>query len=151
MISKTIKYVDYNGLEKEETFWFNMSRTDLMRMEASEEGGWEQRLRKMIAEKDANKAYLFFERFIQESYGVITPDGGFDKDERHYKKFRSTAAYDDFIWYFIEHPDEAGAFINGITATVKKSEVNTQIDAMIEQQTKNAGSKVMDFVTPKNP
>ena len=49
MISKTIKYVDYNGLEKEETFWFNMSRTDLMRMEASEEGGWEQRLRKTVA------------------------------------------------------------------------------------------------------
>lgn len=85
MISKTIKYVDYNGIEKEETFWFNMSRTDLMRMEASEEGGWEQRLRKMIAEKDAKKAYLFFEKFIQESYGVISPDGGFDKDERHYK------------------------------------------------------------------
>lgn len=151
MISKTIKYVDYNGLEKEETFWFNMSRADLMRMEASEEGGWEQRLRKMIAEKDAKKAYLFFERFIQESYGVITPDGGFDKDERHYKKFRSTAAYDDFIWYFIEHPDEAGKFVDGIMSSVKRSDANDQIDAAIEKQVKNSGSKVMNFVTPQNP
>lgn len=113
-----------------------MSRTDLMRMEASKEGGWEQRLRKMIAEKDAKKAYLFFEKFIQESYGVISPDGGFDKDERHYKKFRSTAAYDDFIWYFIEHPDEAGAFVDGIMSSVKRSDVNDQIDAAIGQQVK---------------
>ena len=64
MISKTIKYIDYRGVEKEETFYFNMSRTDLMRMEASQDGGWEERLRKMIAEKDANKAYLFFEQLL---------------------------------------------------------------------------------------
>lgn len=151
MISKTIKYIDYRGVEKEETFYFNMSRTDLMRMEASQDGGWEERLRKMIAEKDANKAYLFFEQFIKESYGVVTPNGGFDKDERHYKEFRSSAAYDEFIWYFIEHPDEAGTFINGIVATVKKSEESEKIDAIIAEQTKATGSQVMNFVTPTNP
>lgn len=151
MISKTIKYVDYNGIEKEETFWFNMSRTDLMRMEASENGGWEERLRKMIDEKDAYKAYLFFEQFIKESYGVKTPSGGFDKDERHYKAFRSSAAYDDFVWYFIEHPDEAGAFINGIVASIKKNDASDKIDAIIAEQTQLTGSKVMDFVTPANP
>lgn len=151
MISRTVKYVDYFGVEKEETFWFNMSRTDLIRLEASEEGGWEDRLRKMIDTKDANQAYLFFEQFIKESYGVRTPSGGFDKDERHYKEFRSSAAYDEFVWYFIEHPDEAGSFINGIVASVKKSETSDKIDAIIAEQTKLTGSKVMDFVTPANP
>ncbi len=64
MISKTIKYVDYNGVEKEGTYWFNMSRADLLDLEADTEGGWEATLRKLIAEQDGRKAYKFFEKFV---------------------------------------------------------------------------------------
>ena len=33
MITKTIKYVDYNGVEREEKFLFNLTKAELMEME----------------------------------------------------------------------------------------------------------------------
>ena len=92
MISKTIKFVDYNGVEKERTYWFNMSRADLLDLEMSTEGGWEANLRELIKEQDARKAYKFFEHFINTSYGVRTPDGGFDKDPKYLREFRNSEA-----------------------------------------------------------
>ena len=151
MVSKTITYVDYNGVEKTGTYWFNMSRADLLDLEADTEGGWEATLRKLIAEQNGRKAYKFFEKFVKDSYGVKTPDGGFDKDPQHLKAFRNTEAYSELIWGFVEHPDEAAEFINGIVASVKKTVDAIDVDKAIADKAKNAGSKVMNFVTPQNP
>lgn len=150
MISKTIKYVDYNGVEKQGTYWFNMSTADLLDLEADTEGGWEANLRKLIAEQDGRKAYKFFEKFIKDSYGVKTPDGGFDKDPKHLREFRNSAAYSALIEGFVSNPEEAGAFINGIVASVKKTVDMIDVDKAIEEQAKKEG-KVMNFVTPSNP
>ena len=150
MISKTIKYVDYNGVEKEGTFWFNMSTADLLDLEAETEDGWEATLRKLIAEQDGRKAYKFFEKFIKDSYGVKTADGGFDKDPKYLREFRNSEAYSELIWSFINNPEEAGNFINGIVASVKKSVDAIDVDAAIADAVKKDG-KVTAFVTPSNP
>lgn len=151
MISKTIKYVDYNGVEKEQTYWFNMSRADLMDLEADTDGGWENTLRKLIKEQDGRKAYKFFEKFIKDSYGVKTEDGGFDKDPKHLRAFRNSEAYSELIWSLVEKPEEAAAFINGIVASVAKTVDAIDIDSAIERAKASDGSKVMNFVTPSNP
>lgn len=151
MISRTIKYVDYNGVEKEETFWFNMSQRDLLKLEATTEGGWENKLRQLIAEQNGAKAYNFFEGFVNDAYGVKTADGGFDKDPAHLKAFQAKKAYSDLIWSFVEHPDQAADFINGIVASVEKKVDAIDIEAAVKQAGTAAGSKVMNFVTPQNP
>lgn len=151
MISRTIKYVDYNGVEKEGTYWFNMNKSEIMRLEANTEGGWEANLRKLIAEQDGQKAYNFFEKFVDDSYGVKTPDGRFVKSKQNLDEFQSSAAYDELIWYFVEHPEEAAGFINGIVASVKKTVDAIDVDKAIAEQAKNEGSRVMNFVTPSNP
>lgn len=145
MISKTIKYVDYNGVEKEETFWFNMSKRDLLKLEATTDGGWENKLRQLIAEQNGAKAYNFFESFVNDAYGVKTVDGGFDKDPVHLKEFQTKKAYSDLIWSFVENPDQAADFINGIVSSVEKKVDAIDVDAAV------TGSKVMNFVTPQNP
>lgn len=150
MISKTIKYVDYNGVEKEGTYWFNMSTADLLDLEADTEGGWETNLRKLIAEQDGRKAYKFFEKFVKDAYGVKTVDGGFDKDPKHLKAFRDSAAYSVLIEGFVSNPQEAAEFINGIVASVKKTVDAIDIDKAIAERAKQEG-KVMNFVTPGNP
>jgi len=150
MISKTIKYVDYNGVEKEGTYWFNMSTADLLDLEADTEGGWETNLRKLIAEQDGRKAYKFFEKFVKDAYGVKTVDGGFDKDPKHLKAFRDSAAYSVLIEGFVSNPQEAAEFINGIVASVKKTVDAIDIDKAIAERAEQEG-KVMNFVTPGNP
>lgn len=150
MISKTIKYVDYNGVEKVGTYWFNMSRAELIELEMSGESSWYERIKQLISEQRVREAYVMIEKFIRDSYGVKTADGGFDKDPAHLKAFRNSEAYSVLISGFVEHPEEFADFINGIVASVQKTVDAVDIDKEIEKAAKNSG-KVTTFVTPTNP
>ena len=134
MISKTIKFVDYNGVEKERTYWFNMSRADLLDLEMSTEGGWEANLRELIKEQDARKAYKFFEHFINTSYGVRTPDGGFDKDPKYLREFRNSEAYSELIWSFINNPDGTPLYENTVQYAILKKEWNSNHPGFVGMQ-----------------
>lgn len=149
MIAKTIKFVDYNGVEKTGTYWFNMNRADLFRLELDGDEGWTDRVKRLISEQNTREVVKIIEQFIRDSYGVKTPDGGFDKDPEHLKKFMQTDAYSELIWQFVEHPDEFGDFINGIVASVKKTVDAIDVDAELEKA--KAAGRVVDFVTPANP
>ena len=150
MISKTIKYVDYNGVEKIGTYWFNMSRADLIELEMQDSNGWFDRIKQLVNEQRTREAYKMIEQFIKDSYGVKTPEGGFDKDPKHLKAFRDSDAYSELIWGFVEHPDQFADFVNGIVASVKKSVDAIDVDARIAEEVKKQG-KVTPFVTPANP
>ena len=52
MIVKNIKYTDYNGVEREEPFLFNLSKAELMEMEMGTKGGLTEMIQKIIATKD---------------------------------------------------------------------------------------------------
>ena len=39
MLKKTITYTDYNGVERKEDFYFNLTKAELMEMEMSTKGG----------------------------------------------------------------------------------------------------------------
>lgn len=149
MISKTIKYVDYNGVEKTGIYWFNMSRADLFSLELEGDEGWTDRVKRLIAEQNTREVVKIIEKFIRDSYGVKTPEGGFDKDPKHLEKFMQTDAYSELIWEFVEHPDSFGDFINGIVASVKKTVDAIDVDAEVEKV--KASGNVVTFVTPSNP
>ena len=149
MVSKIIKYVDYNGVEKTGTYWFNMSRADLFSLELEGDEGWTDRVKRLIAEQNTREVVKIIEKFIRDSYGVKTADGGFDKDPKHLEKFMQTDAYSELIWEFVEHPDEFGEFINGIVASVKKKVDAIDVDAELEKA--KAAGNVVTFVTPTNP
>ena len=40
MLKKTVTYVDYNGVERTEDFYFNLSKAEVTEMELSVEGGF---------------------------------------------------------------------------------------------------------------
>lgn len=149
MISKTIKYVDYNGVEKTTTAWFNMSRADLFELEMEGEEGWTDRVKKLIEEQNTREVVKLIVKFMEDSYGVKTPDGGFDKDPKHFQAFKRTDAYSELLWEFVEQPEKFGDFINGIVSSVKKSVDAIDVDDEIEKA-RRAG-KVATFVTPNNP
>ena len=52
MLKKTITYTDYNGVERTEDFYFNLSKAELMEMELSAVGGLGDTIQKIISAKD---------------------------------------------------------------------------------------------------
>lgn len=115
MLKKTIKYVDYNGTQREEDFYFHLSKAELIKMDLTTSGGMEAALHKIIAEQDLPKLYTYFESIVQSSYGEKSPDGKFfDKNPENLRRFTQSPAYDQLIMELVGDANSAAAFCNGI-------------------------------------
>lgn len=115
MIKKTITYIDFNGNERTEDFFFNLNKAELMRMELGVKGGMTEMMNRMIAAQDAPAMMEVFEELVRKSYGVKTPDGrGFVKRPEDYEAFKSTEAYSELFVELITNPDACAEFFNGV-------------------------------------
>jgi hypothetical protein len=115
MIKKTITYTDFNGNERTEDKYFNLSKSEIMKMEMSVVGGFAEMINRVVQAQDQVAIMQIFEEVIQKSYGVKTPDGkGFKKTKEDLEEFISTPAYDELFMELCTNADAAAAFINGV-------------------------------------
>lgn len=108
------KYTDFNGVEKEEDFYFNLSKADILKMELSEEGGMDQRLNRLVKTKDMKEAIKVFEGLLLLSFGIKTDDGRFVRSEEARQAFVSSAAYSEIYFELATNPEEAQKFVNNV-------------------------------------
>lgn len=115
MIKKTITYTDYNGNHRTESFWFNLTKAEVTRMEMSVQGGMAEMIDRIIDAQDAPSLISTFETMIQKSYGVKTPDGrGFVKRPEDLEAFMATEAYSELFMELVTNATAAAEFVNGI-------------------------------------
>lgn len=114
MYKMTETYVDYNGVEKTEDFYFNMNEAELLKMQLETEGGMDGLLDKVINTADTAKLIEIFQIFLNKSYGVKTADGKFKKNAELTEEFMQTAAYSKIYMKLITDDKAAAEFINGI-------------------------------------
>lgn len=115
MIKKTITYTDYNGNQRTESFWFNLTKAEVTRMEMSVQGGMAEMIDRIIDAQDAPSLISTFETMIQKSYGVKTPDGrGFVKRPEDLEAFMATEAYSELFMELVTNATAAAEFVNGI-------------------------------------
>lgn len=115
MLKKTITYTDYDGMERTEDFWFNLSNTELTKLDAELPGGVLGVLRKIIDKKDRKALVDFIETLILRSYGEKTLDGKrFVKTPEMAEEFMQTPAYDELFMSILSDTDSQTSFINGV-------------------------------------
>ena len=115
MLKESITYVDFNGLERTEDFRFNLTKTELTRMETSKSGSLSALLTKIVNAKDMPDILEAIEMLILKSYGEISADGKrFDKSDKLSEDFSHTAAYDALFEKMINDDEYAYKFILGI-------------------------------------
>ena len=115
MFKKTITYEDFDGNQRTEDFYFNLTKAELTEMEMSFNGGLSQLLDKIVKENDQKKIIEYFKKIVIDSYGVKSLDGRqFIKNDQIKEEFASTAAYSDIFMELATDSDAASAFINGI-------------------------------------
>jgi hypothetical protein len=120
MLKKTMTYVDYDGNERTEDFYFNLSKAELTEMEVSEQGGLVKTLHKIIAEKEAKRIVEIFKELVLNAYGVKSPDGRrFMKSPEIRDSFAQTEAYSDLFMSLASDAEAAAAFVNGIIPDIK--------------------------------
>ena len=114
MYKRTIKYTDYNDVEREEDFYFNISQPEILELQNSVEGGLEGIIKKISATKEFIGLIAEFKRLLLLSIGQKTPDGRFVKSEQISAEFVSSAAYEKFFVELATDNDAAAAFIEGM-------------------------------------
>ena len=119
MLQKSIKYVDYNGVEREEVFLFNLTKAELMEMELGTTGGLTEMIQKIIQTKDQPSIIKIFKELILKAYGEKSADGKrFIKTDEHgnplSRAFSETEAYSNLFMELSIDDKAAAAFVNGI-------------------------------------
>ena len=115
MLKKTVTYTDYNGVERTEDFYFNLTKAEVAEMELSTDGGLEAMIRRVVAEKNNKAIVKIFKELVLKSYGEKSPDGKrFVKNDAVREAFSQTEAYSDIFMELATDADAAAAFVNGI-------------------------------------
>ena len=132
MLKKIITYTDYNGVERTEPFYFNLSKAELMEMELGVTGGMTEMLDKIIAAKDAPSLMKTFKEMIMKSDGIKSDDGKrLIKSEELSIAFTQTEAYSVLFMELITDDKAAADFVNGIIP----NEIQTEVAAQTAQNT----------------
>ena len=115
MLKKAITYVDYNGVERTENFYFNLTKAEVMEMEMGTEGGFTEMIEKIVAAKDAPSIIKVFKDLILKAYGEKSSDGKrFMKSEDISTAFSQTEAYSQLFMELSTNDKAASDFVNGI-------------------------------------
>lgn len=115
MLKKTITYTDYNGTERTEDFYFNLTKAEIMEMEMSTAGGLAETIQKIIAAQDAPAIIKIFKDLVLKAYGEKSLDGKrFIKSDEIATAFSQTEAYSNLFMELATDADAAAVFVNGI-------------------------------------
>lgn len=132
MIKKQVKYTNFDGEEVTETVRFNLSRAELIRMEAHTDEGLEEKLSRILKAKEKSEKegyddptvkkeiFDFFEQLIDMSYGIVR-DGVFVKDATATARFMASEAYSELLLSLLAGGEsEAADFVKGVLPPVKQ-------------------------------
>lgn len=115
MLKKTITYTDYNGNERKEDFFFNLTKAEIMEMEMSTTGGLSEMLQKIVATQDMPALIKAFKELVLKAYGEKSADGKrFIKNHALTEAFSQTEAYSILFMELATNADAAAKFVNGI-------------------------------------
>ena len=124
MLKKTITYTDYNGVERTEDFYFNLSKAEIAEMELSTAGGLAEMIHRIIDAQDVPSIIKIFKEIIFKAYGEKSPDGRrFRKSVELSKEFSETEAYSQLFMELASDADKAAEFINGVIPEVPSENV----------------------------
>lgn len=115
MLKKTVTYEDFDGNQRTEDFYFNLTKAELTEMEMSLNGGLSQLLSKIIRENDERQIIEYFKKIVIDSYGQKSLDGRhFLKNDQIKQEFASSAAYSEIFMELATDAEKAAAFVNGL-------------------------------------
>lgn len=118
MLKKAITYTDYNGVERTEDFYFNLSKAELTEMELSISGGLTEMINKIVSAQDAPAIIKTFKDLILKAYGEKSADGKrFIKSKELSDAFQQTEAYSILFMELATDADMAAKFVTGIIPT----------------------------------
>lgn len=132
MLKKTITYTDYNNVERKEDFYFNLSKAEVVEMEAGTVGGLAQMIDKIVAAQDTPSIIKLFKELILKAYGEKSADGKrFIKSPELAEAFSQTEAYTNLFMELATDANAAAEFVNGISPVdIPKDQIEARLSSV---------------------
>lgn len=115
MLKRDITYETFDGEKITETFYFNMSKAELIELEVEFDEGLAKMLQNIIKTKNNKEIIRIFKRIILLSYGKKSEDGKrFIKSDEIREEFSQTQAYSDLFMELASDDKAAVTFLVGV-------------------------------------
>ena len=115
MVKKTITCTDYNGTERTEDFYFNLTEAEVTELNLSMEGGMQAYIQKIVDAKSQLDLVKLFKKIVLMSYGKKSLDGRlFVKNDDITAEFLAHPAYSQIYMELVTDEQKASEFVNGI-------------------------------------
>ena len=119
MIKKTITYTDFDGNERTEDHYFNLSRAEILDLEMTTKGGYKSMIDRLVQTQDPTEMYPQFKKIVLMAYGEKSPDGKrFVKNQELRDSFEQTEAFSELMMSFFQNETNAVDFFGGIIPKV---------------------------------
>lgn len=116
MLTEIINYKDFNDVDRTEEVYFNISKDELLTIQAEHPRGLEKELDDAVKDNDIRALLAFVRKLVKLSYGIKDPNGRFfRKSPEILADFEASAYYSDFMLSLFENGAVKGLeFIKGV-------------------------------------
>lgn len=112
MFSRIFTYMGYDNKEHKDTWWFNLSESELYKMEIGSVGGVNGLMNRLLRENEPGKVVDIFEKIILGAVGERSIDGRkFVKNEDIRQDFYQSPAYNELFMELVSKPDNFRNFL----------------------------------------
>lgn len=124
MLKKDITFKDLDDNEITETFYFNLTKVELLELDGESPNGLQGRVQELeklegadgvVRGQDMLKVLNLFKSILRKGYGKRSDDGRrLIKNEQVWEEFAGSAAFSELIETFFRDPSEGAKFINAM-------------------------------------
>jgi len=134
MLKKTITYTDWNGTERTEDFYFNLTRAEILELEYKIIPGQSlsDSIQTLIQSQDMGKIIETIKLILLASYGEKSADGKrFVKNDDIRAAFEQNPAFDTLYMSLVTDAEYAAEFVAGIMPAAIRDELGSNPKAAI--------------------
>ena len=118
MLKKTINYTDFNGEERKEDFYFNLTEAEIAEIEMGTTGGLSEMINRIVNANDIPSIIKVFKDLILKAYGEKSDDGKKFIKVRNgvslSEEFSQTNAYSVLFMELATDAEKAANFFNSL-------------------------------------
>lgn len=112
MITREITYIDYNGDEQTEKYYFDLTVPEMLELSFSSAGDIQSTLERLSNSRKVGEIFTIIQTLIFKSVGVKSDDGKrFVKNEDVLNDFKQSRGYESFLMKMMQDTDYASKFI----------------------------------------
>lgn len=142
MYKKNITYTDFNGDERTDAFYFNLSDAEILELQVGYGGDMSRIMSNMLEKRDAKGLLGIITDLIRTSYGEKSSDGKrFMKNQEVKDSFVTTDAYSKLVLELLNDKKEFEKFMTNVIPAAKREALNEALlkreQALAEEPAEN--------------